>query len=341
MRYFLEESTMKKLITLEEHFSSPVINQKAAEMLAKDGLKTGYNDAQGGGGEMARLVQHIDDERVAYMDKAGIDMQIISLAGNVPSNLDAKYSIPLCKEANDETDRLISKYPGRFAAFANLPLADGNAMAEELERCVKEKHFVGAMIAGHYHGIPYDDPSFDPLYSKAEELDVPLYLHPSLVDPAIQEKYYKGSWSPKVQFELAGYGVGWHYDVGMQVVRMILAGVFDRHPNLKIIIGHWGEVVAYFMDRLDEIKQEDTGLKYPISRYFEDHVYVNPSGMTYDANFRYCLEKFGVDHILWGEDYPYRRPENIRSMLEGADLSNGDIEKIAHGNAERILKLPV
>lgn len=332
---------MKKLITLEEHYSSPAINQKADEMLEKDGLKAGFNDARGNGGEMMRLVQHIDDERIAYMDKAGIDMQVISLAGGVPSLLDARYSVPLCSEANDEMAELTGRYPGRFAVFANLPLADAEAAARELERCVKEKHFVGAMLSGHYHGIPYDDPSFDPLYTMAEKLDVPLYLHPGLVDQAIQEKYYKGSWSPKVQFELAGYGIGWHYDVGMQVVRMILAGVFDRHPNLKIIIGHWGEVVAYFMDRLDEVKQEDTGLKKPVSQYFEENVWVNPSGMTYDANFRYCLEKFGADHILWGEDYPYRIPDNIRSMLEDSDISSADREKIAHGNAERLLKLDV
>lgn len=275
-----------KLITLEEHYSSPEINRKAAEMLAKDGLNPGYNDARGNGGEMMRLVQNIDDERIAYMDRAGIDMQVISLAGGVPSTLDSRYSVPLCREANEEMEKLTARYPGRFAVFANLPLADGPAMAAELERCVREKHFVGAMISGHYHGTPYDDPVFEPLFAKAEELDVPIYLHPGLVDPAIQEKYYKGSWSPKVQFELAGYGIGWHYDVGMQVIRMILAGVFDRHPDLKIIIGHWGEVVAYFMDRLDEIRQEDTGLKKPVSRYFEDNVYVNPSGMTYDANFR-------------------------------------------------------
>lgn len=330
---------MKKLITLEEHYSSPAINRKAAELMAKDGLKAGYNDAQGSGGEMARLVQHIDDERITYMDEAGIDMQIISLAGNVPSSLDAKYSVPLCREANDEMQKLTAKYPGRFAVFANLPLADGKAMAEELERCVKEKHFVGAMLSGHYNGIPYDDSSFEPLYAKAEELDVPLYLHPGLVDPAISDKYYKGSWSPKVQFELAGYGIGWHYDVGMQAVRLILSGVFDRYPNLKIILGHWGEVVAYFMDRMDGINQEDTGLSKPISRYFEENIYVNPSGMTYDANFHYCLEKFGADHILWGEDYPYRKPDNIRSMLENSDISSLDKEKIAHGNAERILKL--
>ena len=330
---------MKRLITLEEHYSSPNINRKAAEMAARDGIKIGPNDARGNGGEMMRLVQNIDDERVAYMDKAGIDMQVISIAGGVPSTLDPKYSIPLCREANDEMSELTGRYPGRFAVFANLPLADGDAMAAELERCVKEKGFVGAMIAGHYNCKGYDDPSFEPLYSKAEELDVPLYLHPSFIDKTINDKYYAGSWPKKVEFELSGFGIGWHYDVGMQVVRMILAGVFDRHPDLKIIIGHWGEVVSYFMDRLDEVKQEDTGLNKPISRYFEDNVYVNPSGMTYGANFRYCLEKFGADHILWGEDYPYRMPDNIRSMLENCDLNNADKEKIAHGNAERLFKL--
>ena len=117
------------------------------------------------------------------------------------------------------------------------------------------------------------------------------------------------------------------------------AGVFDRLPELKIILGHWGEVVAYYMYRLDEIGMSVSGLKRNFSEYFKKNIYVNPSGMMYETQFKFCLENFGVDHIMWGEDYPYRKPDNIRTMLEGLDISEEDREKIAHSNAERIFHI--
>ena len=138
---------------------------------------------------------------------------------------------------------------------------------------------------------------------------------------------------------LSRFGIGWHYDVGMQVLRMMFAGVFDRLPNLKIMIGHWGELVSFYMYRTDEIPQEVTGLKKKISDYFKENIYVNPSGMLYTEQFRYCLDTFGVDHITWGEDYPYRKKEDIRSFLENCDLSDEEKEKIAHGNVESLLHI--
>ena len=204
---------------------------------------------------------------------------------------------------------------------------------------MKELGFVGAMISGHYHDLPYDDEHYLPIFKKAVELDVPVYLHPGIVSPAITEKYYKGSWSPRAAFLFSGFGVGWHFDVGVQVLRMMMAGVFDKLPELKVMIGHWGELVSFYMYRTDEIPQEITGLKRKFSDYFKKNVYVNPSGMLYGEQFRYCLETFGADHITWGEDYPYRRNDDIRRFLENFDLSEEDKEKIAHGNAERLLHI--
>lgn len=328
-----------RLITVEEHYSSPTINQRAAELLAADGKAAGPNDARGNGGEMLRRVQELGPERVAYMDERGIDTQVVSLAGTVPALLEPSYAVPLCQQANDEMAQKAAAYPGRFHLFANLPLGDPEAAAAELERCVRQLHFVGTMISGHWDGLPYDDAWYLPIFQKAVELDVPVYLHPGLVSAQVQDAYYKGPWGPRVQFELAGYGIGWHYDVGMQVVRMALAGTFDRLPGLKVVIGHWGEVVAYYLERLDGVSYETAGIEHPVSHYFRHNVWVNPSGMTYDPQFRFCLEEFGADHILWGEDYPYRLRDNIRTQLEGFDIPDDDREKIAHGNAEALFRI--
>ena len=323
---------MKRLITCEEHYNSINVNKKVQEILAQ---------RQGGpGGAAANPAPNVDDlgeKRIAYMDAHGIDAQVISYTSGFPATFEPEIAIPLCREVNNEMAEKASRYPDRFYLFAHLPLGDGKAAAAELERCVKELGFVGAMISGHYHDLPYDDEHYFPIFEKAQELDVPVYLHPGLVNPVIREHYYKGNWSERITFLLSGFGDGWHYDVGIQIVRMMFAGVFDRLPDLKIMCGHWGELVAYYMYRTDEIP--DTGLKRKISDYFKENVYVNPSGMLYEENFRFCMDTFGPDHITWGEDYPFRLKEDIRTFLEDLDICEEDKEKIAHGNVEKLFHL--
>ena len=330
---------MKRLITVEEHYNSEIISKKIHGIYAEHGTDQEKKSVGPATGEAAPGVTDLGAERIAYMDAHGIGAQVISYASGLPATMEPEYSISLCRDVNNEMAEKAARYPGRFYLFANLPLGDGEAAAKELERCVKELGFVGAMISGHYHDLPYDDALYFPVFEKAQELDVPVYMHPGLVSPAITGKYYQGSWSPQTTFMFSSLGVGWHYDVGVQALRMMLAGVFDKLPNLKIMMGHWGELVSFFMYRTDEIPQELTGLKKKFSDYFKQNIYVNPSGMLYAEQFRYCLETFGVDHITWGEDYPYRRKEAIRSFLEEFDLSAEEKEKIAHGNAERLFHL--
>ena len=334
-----ESYKMKRLITVEEHYNSAAIDQKIKEIYeqrAKEGkavtkLVFGHN---------APGVKELGPERIAYMDAHGVDAQVISYASAIPATLDpVDIAVELCQAVNNEMVKKASAYPNRFYIFAHLPLGDGNAGAKELERCVKELGCVGAMIMGHYHDLPYDDPHYFPIFAKAQELDVPIYLHPGNVSPIIVEKYYQGAWSKQTTALFSMFGVGWHYDVGMQVVRMMLAGVFDKLPNLKIMLGHWGELVSFYMYRMDEVPMSVTGLKKNMSDYFKQNIYVNPSGMLYGDQFRYCLATFGVDHITWGEDYPYRQKEDIRTFLENFDLPAADKEKIAHGNVEKIMHL--
>ena len=329
---------MKRLITVEEHFNSTAVADEIKKYYEEFGTEEEKKSIRSAG-DAAPGADDLGAERIAYMDDHGIDAQVISYAGGLPATMDPTVSPEFCRHVNNEMAEKAALYPGRFYLFAHLPLGDGYEAAKELERCVNELGFVGAMISGHYRDLPYDNELYFPIFEKAQELDVPVYLHPGLVSPAISDKYYKGNWPPRVTFMLSGFGVGWHYDVGMQVLRMMFAGVFDKLPKLKIMIGHWGELVSFYMYRTDEIPQEITGLSRKISDYFKENIYVNPSGMLYEEQFRYCLETFGVDHITWGEDYPYRKKDNICSFLENFDLPDGDKEKIAHGNAEALLHL--
>lgn len=330
---------MNRLITVEEHFTSKTIRKKVADIIYAEGTEAQKQRLKFAGGLHDDLddVEDIGPGRIAYMDANGIDTQIISYSSGNPSTMAPKYAVPLCKEANDEIFAATQAYPGRFYAFAYLPYSSPEDAAKELERAVTKLGFVGAFINGRFEEHMLDDEWFYPIYEKAVELDVPVYLHPSLPDKRVIDTYYGRDWDITTDF--AGYGIGWHYDVGVQLLRMILSGVFDKYPNLKVILGHWGEVVAYYVHRMDEIGKGKTGLKLDVSEYFKRNVYTHPSGMYYDAQFRFCLETFGVDHILWGDDYPYRKPINTRAYLEQFDLSAEDIEKIAHLNAEKLFKL--
>ncbi len=331
---------MDKLITVEEHYGSDAVNAKIVEAFEQHGTQAEIEQIRRAAATAgAPGANEMGPERIAYMDAHGIDAQVISYASGIPATLEPEYAVPLCRAVNDEMALKASAYPGRFYLFAHLPHGDGKMAAQELERCVKEKGFVGAMLSGHYHDLPYDDAAYFPIFEKAQELDVPVYLHPGLVSPVITQHYYKGNWSDRTTALLSGFGVGWHFDVGMQLVRMMLAGTFDALPDLKIMTGHWGELVSFYMYRTDEIGQEVTGRSRKVSDYFKENVYVNPSGMLYPEQFRYCLDTFGADHILWGEDYPYRKKENIRTFLEEYGLTEEERNKIAYGNVQKLLKL--
>ncbi len=149
--------------------------------------------------------------------------------------------------------------------------------------------------------------------------------------------YYEGDWSDQVTMTLSGHGIGWHYDAGIQTLRLILAGLFDEYPGLTLVSGHWGELIPYFLDRLDEtLPQKVTGLDHEISYYYKKNIYVTPSGMFYSAPMKLCVERLGADRILWSTDYPYMLRENSLEFLQSMELEPSEREAIGHGNAEKI-----
>lgn len=333
---------MMKIIALEEHFMSAKVNDAYTKIVSKTASPAARARAEFVASYIARdnNLLEVGEKRLGYMGRSGVDVQVIGYGNNSPMNLDAADAVPLCIQANDELAALIAKNPTRFYGFATLPVADAKAAADELSRCVNGLGFKGAILNGTFQGRFFDEPVFYPIFEAAAALGVPVYFHPGEVEEKVAGYYYSGNWTERVASTLANQGYGWHVDSGIHVIRMILSGIFDKLPNLTLINGHWGELVPYFLERIDsQLPPDLTGLGRTFSEYYKGHIYVTPSGMLYDAPLQLCVSELGADRIMWACDYPYIRPENARHYLENAPVSDQDKEKIGYLNAEKLLKL--
>lgn len=331
-----------KLITIEEHFISPSVNDAYTKAKTQNATPEEKNKAKFIADFIAKdgRITEIGEKRLTFMDEHGIDVQVISYGNNNPMDLPAESAIPLCRQANDELASHCSKYPGRFYGLASLPVADVAAAVKELERAVAKLGLKGAQLTGTFNGDFFDDKKYWPIFAKAAELNVPIALHPGEVAPQITDHYYQGAWSPAVTTVLARHAFGWHADTGIHVIRMILSGIFDQYPSLKIISGHFGELIPFFLERLDEnLPTQLTGLQKNFADYYRQQLYLSPSGMFYDAPFQLCLNEMPEEHILWSLDYPYVMRENTREYLEGYSIDDPLKEKIAHHNAEKLFQL--
>ncbi len=324
-----------RLITLEEHFT-------AQEIIDENNK---FNEVTGFYKNMVFVgnsLTDIDNERIKFMDEHRIDMQVLSYTSPVSDKVPASEAVRICKRANDILAEKVKAHSDRFAAFATLPMADPVEAAKELERCVKEYGFCGALLAGQYQGHFYEEKSFFPIFAKAAELDVPVSFHPAPINPVIQDYYYTSpEYSNFIAGQFASAGFGWHVDVGIHEVRLILSGIFDKLPNLKIIAGHWGELIPAYLERLDYMMTpQSTGLRKKISDYYKENFYITPSGILSSMQFEYMVKLMGAEHILWAIDYPYIREGDFYGFLMNADfLTQEQKELIAHKNAERILHI--
>jgi uncharacterized protein len=228
--------------------------------------------------------------------------------------------------------------PNAFAGFATLPVADPRAAAEELERAVSQLGFKGALINGVAQGRFLDDPFFSPILERAEGLDVPLYLHPAPPPEPVEKAYFSGL-EPGLARMLSIAGWGWHAEQGLHTIRLIAAGVFDRFPKLQIIIGHMGEMIPFFLARINTVVTPFTKLARPFADYFHSNVHITTSGIFTAPPLYLSLAVVGADRIMFSVDYPYSPNEAGRAFLDKLSLAPADFEKITHGNAERLLKL--
>lgn len=333
-----------KIITIEEHYTDKKILEEFGKFKPKEEKfsKLG-KEAQ----DYLWAMEFKNDElfnfekRLKFMDDNKIDMQVLSITYPISDNTPPDDALKICKMANDITKSKIDKYPKRFNGFAILPMACPQKAAKELERCVKELGLCGAMLVGRYNGRNYNEKEFFPIFKKAAELGVPIFMHPAFVPAQILDTYYiSENYSAIVGAEFASAGFGWHVDVGIQIVRLILSGIFDRLPNLKIISGHWGETIPAFLDRIDSVlNKKVTGLKKNISEYYKEHVYITPSGILSKGQFEYLIKVMGAEHIIYAVDYPYTKPNGIYKFLMDSDLTQKQKELIAYKNAKKLLKI--
>ena len=332
-----------KIITVEEHFADQrIMDANAKYPKTNSTLPPNFQKMYHSMRFTGEKLMDIDGARIDFMNEQKVDVQVLSYTGPVSDRVPAAEAVEICRQANDILYGVVQKHPDRFAAFATLPMANPKEAAKELERCVKDYGFVGALIGGTWQGKFYDDPTFFPIFEKAAELDVPISWHPEFPADVIQNYYYlSNSYPDLVGAEFATAGFGWHLDVGLHMARMVLSGIFDKLPNLKFISGHWGEAIPAMLDRMDQImRPQTTGLKKKISDYYHENVYFTPSGILSKDQFEYIVKVFGADHVIWALDYPYISFEKCSTdFLLESNLSNEEKELIAHGNAERILHL--
>jgi predicted TIM-barrel fold metal-dependent hydrolase len=274
------------------------------------------------------------------MDAAGIDVQVLSLTAPGVEQLDATEAVALARAANDRLAEAVRRHPSRFAGFAALPTAAPDIAADELERTIHTYGFKGALINGHSRGRYLDDPFFWPILERAEALQVPLYLHPTPPPQPVIATSYTGNYGPEITALLAAAAWGWHIETAIHVLRLILSGAFDRYPRLQLIIGHLGETLPFMLPRLDlGLPPQMTKLDRPIGAYLRENLHYTFSGFNWTPTFLNLLLEVGVDRIMFSADYPYASMAQARTFLDQLPVSPADKERIAHGNAERLLRL--
>ena len=319
------------LIGIEEHFLTPDVEAAwhAIGLEATD-PSVGYHQ-----GAIGRRLADLADERIACMDETGLDVQVLSLTTPALHDLGAE-SVDLARRTNDAVAEAVARHPTRFQALATLPVAMPDEAALELERCVSTLGFKGTMLCGRVGARHLDDRAFAPLFDCAAWLGVPVLLHPRTPPPPVREAYYSG-FSPVLDAVFATAGLGWHYDAGIQFLRLVLSGIFDRLPGLQVILGHWGELVLFYAERLAGMDRF-AGLRHPIAHYLRHNLYVTASGMFLPQYLERAVAIVGVERLLFSTDYPYQyRPGgDARRFLAECGLDEAGKAAFAHGNWQRL-----
>lgn len=320
-----------RVIGIEEHWTSEGIDQ-ALRRGARD-ESVALNDR----GDIPERLFDIGGGRVEAMDAMGVDLQILSLAPPGTHGLPAAEAIALSREANDRASEAVECYPTRFRAMTTLPMSDPEAAVAELERTA-DTH-VGIMSYGRSGDRPLDDPANDELLATAARMGRPVFVHPQIAPNAVRDASYSG-FEPSVELALATFGWGWHIEAGVAVLRLILRGTFDRHPDLQVVLGHWGEGLLFFLDRVDSLSNVATNLDRRVAEYFQTNIHIATSGMLTPRLLRHTLDFVSADRILLSGDYPFHRLDaaTLAGFL-GTLPDPGDRHKIAHANAEALYRL--
>jgi uncharacterized protein len=313
------------LIALEEHvLPADLVDQVWPTPMAPEALT-------------AKLVD-VDEQRLRVMDDAGIDMQVLSVTAPGSQQVPAEHAAGLSRAINDRCAEAVAAHPDRFNALATLPTQDPGAAIVEAKRAIAELGFCGVVINGHTQGRFLDAPEFDELLTAIDELDVPIYLHPTYPPQQVAEVYFSGLSGPTGR-ALATAAWGWHAETGLHVLRLAAAGVFARHPKLQIVVGHMGENLPFSLMRADTmLSRADPGAP-SVAEVIRAHVHITICGYTTTPPLLCALQVFGADRIMFSSDYPFGDPVQHSTFLAEAPISPADRDKIAYRNAQQLFRL--
>jgi predicted TIM-barrel fold metal-dependent hydrolase len=314
------------IIAIEEHYWDPELAKHFAGPEARSPDET------------KKRLYDVGALRLKEMDEAGIDIQVLSHGAPSAQRLPADIAVKLTAQVNDRLAEICAANPKRFAAFAALPTAEPKAAADELERAVTKLGFKGAMIHGTADGEFIDAQKYWTIYERAEKLDVPIYLHPGQPNDKVTEIYYQ---EYAKDFPLV-VRPGWGYTVetATQAIRLVLSGLFDKHPNVKFMLGHFGETLPFLVWRIDASLKRPGQKPMSFRDIFCNNFYVTTSGFFSNPALLCCVMEMGVDHILFAVDWPFiadNKPAG--EWMNGAPLCDEDKAKILSGNAKRLLKM--
>ncbi|MDA8306217.1 MAG: amidohydrolase family protein [Deltaproteobacteria bacterium] len=314
-----------RTIAIEEHFLST-----ACKPIVEEGVREQPFFYRSVSSKLADL----GDDRLKEMDEWGIDVQVLMHTMFPDTHPEA---VRLAQKTNDELAAAIAAHPDRYAGFAILPWGHPEAAVEEIKRAVRSLGFNGVMCNGRANGLFLDDPSFFPVWKQAAELNVPVYIHPAYPPKPVADAYFTG-FDPDVNLLLATTCWGWHSEVGLHALRLIVSGLFDRLPALQVIIGHMGEMFPFMLDRIEHwMTPVAKNLKRKATEYFRENFYISTSGFFSEPPLVLALETIGADRIIFAVDYPYNSNRDGREFLDGLRIGMSEKAKITHLNAERLL----
>ena len=313
------------VIAIEEHYWDPELTKHYVGIEA-------IRDV-----ELEKRLYDYGELRIKEMDEVGIDVQVLSHGAPSLQKLSGDDAVELGKRINDRLHQIIRAHPTRFSGFAALPTSDPRAAADEMERAVSKLGFKGAMIHGMPHGLFLDDKRFRPIFERAQALDIPIYLHPSVPHPAVMDVYYKEYIKdfPMVMRAAWGFTV----ETATQAIRLVLGGLFDAYPRLKVILGHLGETLPFVLWRVDTALARPGQKPINFRELFCDHFYITTSGFFSDAALQCSIAEMGIDRILFAVDYPFVANPPAIEWMKKVPLSDQDKAKILSGNTKKLLRM--
>lgn len=343
-------------IATEEAFCTPEVAQAVRDVLRRGGtnldlpLLSLIFDAPASAAPAAEGIANRDQQarallprlldigaaRLAEMDALGVDMHVLSLTMPGVQIFARDTAVALARSSNDQLAEAVRRHPTRFAGLASFAPQDPAAAAREMERAIKELRLNGFIVNSHTENAYLDEPRFWPIFEAAEALGAPLYLHPRAPSD--------GMAAPFRDYRLEGAVWGYGVETATHIVRLMFGGVFDRFPRLRIVIGHMGEALPFWLSRLDFMgapgargAARKNALKP--SEYFQRNISITTSGVEDPLALRFCIDKIGVENIMWAIDHPFQPTAPAVAFIESASMSDAERGSVAHRNAERIFRI--